>query len=199
MTRYSVIWKIALKGCNYKFIYRQPQWVRLSERLRGVKMVKNTLKLQEEISRLDSIIGEKYLGDGSPVPKDQLHIAYMWLENDISSALSKAEDMNETFNAICKILQKSHMYDEINEVISLHTAYRRAEVRKDFADALRNVKNGAQLSGILGWSFSDEDLTNLARLHKSNKFRKKIEDLLTDCNFHEACGLMSSKNYSKWL
>lgn len=162
-------------------------------------MVKNTLALQEEMSRLDSIIGAKYLGDGSPVPKDQMHIAYMWLENDISSSLSKSEDIDETFDEIREILQESPLYNDINEVISLHTAYRRAEIRQDFATALRSVKKGADLSGTLGWSFSDEDFKNLAKLHKSNKFRKKIEDLLTDCNFHYECELMSSKDYSKWL
>jgi len=40
---------------------------------------------------------------------------------------------------------------------------------------------------------------NLTKLHKSKKFGKKIEDLLTDCNFHYECELMSSKDYSKWL
>lgn len=75
----------------------------------------------------------------------------------------------------------------------------RTEIRRDFATALRSEKNGAALSGTLGWSFSDEDLKNLAKLHNSNKFRKKIEDMLTDCNFHYECGLMSSKDYSKWL
>ena len=119
----------------------------------------------------------------------------MWLENDISSSLSIAKDIDKT----CEILKKSWEYDKINEVVSLHTAYRRAEIRKDFAIALRNVKNGSALSGTLRWSFTDEDLTNLAKLHKSNKFRKKIEDLLTDCNFHSECSLMSSKDYSKLL
>ena len=162
-------------------------------------MVENTLALQHEMSRLDSIIGAKYLCDGSPVPEDQMHIVYMWLENDISSSLSESADIDKTFDEICEILKESPLYSDINEVISLQTAYRRAKIRSDFATALRNVKNGSALSGVLGWSFSDKDLIALAKLHKSNKFRKKIEDLLTDCNFHYECSLMSSKDYSKWL
>lgn len=162
-------------------------------------MVINTLALQKEMSRLDAIIGGKYLGDGSPVPKDQLHIAYMWLENDISTILSKAENMEETFDEICGLLKESFAYNDINEIISLQTAYKRAEIRKDFATALRNVKNGSALSGVLGYSFSNEDIVNLAKLHKANKFRKKIENLLEDCNFHYECSLMISKDYSKWL
>lgn len=162
-------------------------------------MTKNTEELQEELSRLDSIIGLKHLGDGSPVPKDQMHIAYMWLENDISSSLFKAENIETTFDEIYEILKGSPMYDDINNIISMHTAYKRATIRKDFATALKKVKNGAALSGVLGWSFSDDDLKNLAKLHKANKFRKKIEELLTDCNFHYECDLMSSGNYSEWL
>ena len=162
-------------------------------------MVENTLALQNEMSRLDSIIGARYLGDGSSIPKDQLHIAYMWLENDISSSLSNADDIDKAYEEIVEILKASSMYNSITKVVSLSKAYKRAEVRKDFATALRNVKNGSALSGILGWSFSEDDLKELAKLHKSNKFRKKIEELLEDCNFHYECGLMSAKDYSKWL
>ena len=155
-------------------------------------------KILNEMSRLDAIIGGKYLGDSSPVPADQLHIAYMWLENDISESLSTAEDMSEVREEIENLLKSSWAYGKINKIISVDKAYRRAEVRKDFATALRGVKNGAALSGILGWAFSDEDLKQLARLHKSNRFRKKIEELLTDCNFHSECALMSSKRYSEF-
>ncbi len=162
-------------------------------------MIENTPKLQEEINRLDMIIGKKYLNDGSPIPKEHLNIAYMWLDSDITEALSQSEDINESFDEICEILKKSPMYNDINEIINLALIYKRAEIKRDFATALRNVKNGRELSYPLQWAFSKRDLTNLAKLHKSNKFRKKIEDLLTDCNFHEECSLMSSHNYSKWL
>lgn len=162
-------------------------------------MVKNSDSLQREMNRLDVVISGKYLGDNSPIPAEQMHIAYMWLENDISSSLYKAEDMDAAMDEITSILKTSPMYEEIVGCISLDKAYKRADIRKDFAGALSSVKQGSELSGILGWSFSDNDLKILAGLHKSNKYRKKIENLLTDCNFHYACALMSSKNYASFL
>ena len=113
------------------------------------------------MSRLDSIIGAKYLCDGSPAPEDQMHIAYMRLENDISSSLSESADIDKTFDEICEILKESPLYSDINEVISLHTAYRRAKIRSDFATALRNVKNGSALSGVLGLPYVKEAIEYL--------------------------------------
>ena len=69
---------------------------------------------------MDSIIGGKYLDDASPVPEEQLHIVYMWLENDISSSLKKAEDIDKTYDEICEILNGSSMYSDIIEVISVN-------------------------------------------------------------------------------
>ena len=55
------------------------------------------------------------------------------------------------------------------------------------------------LSGPLDWSFSKRDLTELAKLHKANKCRKKIEDLLTDCNFHYESAKFHNKDYTEFL
>lgn len=55
------------------------------------------------------------------------------------------------------------------------------------------------MSSDLRYFLSDDDLMQLAKLHKANRFRKKIEELLKDCTCHEECDLMSSGDYSKWL
>lgn len=73
------------------------------------------------------------------------------------------------------------------------------EIRADFATALSKVENGSDLSSWLGYGFSDEDISNLAKLHKDGYFREKIEDLLTDCNFHTECGDFASGNYDKYI
>jgi hypothetical protein len=36
-------------------------------------------------------------------------------------------------------------------------------------------------------------------IHKKNKFRKKIEDLLEDCNFHSECGFLCDKDYEGFV
>ena len=73
------------------------------------------------------------------------------------------------------------------------------EIREDWESALEQVKNGTDLSSIIGWAFSDEDITELAKLHKNNICREKIEDLLEDCNFHYECGKFANEEYDEFL
>ena len=70
-------------------------------------------------------------------------------------------------------------------------------VRENWADALRHVKRGTELSSIIHYGFNNNDLVELTQLHKANKFRQKIEDLLEDCNFHYECGLLNAQRYSR--
>ena len=61
------------------------------------------------------------------------------------------------------------------------------EIRSDFKKALDSVKNGTELSDLLGYGFNVEDIRNLALICKEdteNRYRQKIIDLLEDCNFH---------------
>ena len=74
-----------------------------------------------------------------------------------------------------------------------------AIVRSDWEDALKSVKRGSDLSSKISYRLSDEDLSELAKLHKKNKFRKKIEDLLEDINFHQESGDFANKNYDKYI
>ena len=83
--------------------------------------------------------------------------------------------------------------------IDIEELQKKAEIRRDFDSALRSVKHGTELSRLLDWSFREEDITELARLHKEGKHRKKIEDLLTDCNFHYECGQLCAGEYEEFL
>ncbi len=112
----------------------------------------------------------------------------MWLEADVKDALKRS-----------RMARLPEIREIVNGLeIDLDRCITDAEIRLDFAKALRNVKNGTKLSGKLGWSFAPDDLMNLMVLHKSNKFRRKIEDLLEDCNFHSECGLLAEKKYDEF-
>ena len=77
---------------------------------------------------------------------------------------------------------------------------RAAEIRGDFAKALDGVEYGSQLSGALGYGFSDKDINNLAILHRDRpEYREKIEDLLEDCNFHKECGDFYNQKYDEYI
>lgn len=74
------------------------------------------------------------------------------------------------------------------------------EIRADFAKAFDKVEAGTELSGILGWGFSDEDIIQLTMLHRDRpRYREKIEDLLEDCNFHTGCGWLEEGRYDMIL
>lgn len=72
-------------------------------------------------------------------------------------------------------------------------------IRNNWEQALRQVKRGDELSYPISWGFSDEDISCLAKLYKRNKFRKKILDLLEDCNFHTECGDFIDGNFDKYI
>ncbi len=78
--------------------------------------------------------------------------------------------------------------------------YDQTEVRSDFKAAFDQVENGSELSGTLDWGFSDEDIANLAIIHRDfPEYRKKVYDLLEDCNFHKENHDFENGDYDKYL
>lgn len=163
------------------------------------------MDLLEEMFCLDAAIGKRYLENDSSYSEvdmllqSDITMIVDVLQSDIAYSLFLAENIDERKSEIEDILRGSSKYAEIKEIVSVDDAYKEATIRKDFAAALKAVKKGYDLSSDLRYSLSDDDLMQLAKLHKANRFRKKIEELLKDCTCHEECDLMSSGDYSKWL
>lgn len=111
---------------------------------------------------------------------------------DIKTCLKRVKLNKSDVEAIRKIVEDS------KSDIDFAACIRNAEIRLDFLTALKSVKDGADISGAIDYSFDNEDLMNLMQLHKSNKCRKKIEDLLTNCNFHGECSLLSERKYDEF-
>lgn len=66
-------------------------------------------------------------------------------------------------------------------------------IRANFSAAFNIVQNGAELSYILDYGFSNADILQLMSLYRidtANKYRTKILDLLSDCNFHTECNYL---------
>ena len=76
---------------------------------------------------------------------------------------------------------------------------RDAEIRSDWAAALAGVDEGEELSMEIGWGFTDEDIKELARLHKNGQYQEKIECLLVDCNFITAACDFGTGQYDAYL
>lgn len=56
-----------------------------------------------------------------------------------------------------------------------------------------------EISYEIEWGFTNDDIEELAKLHRDGYERKKIEDLLTDCNFHEECRNFKNGNYDEYI
>ena len=68
------------------------------------------------------------------------------------------------------------------------------EIREDWGKALSSLPYD-KIAAKIEWGFSDADLQELMELHRQNKHREKIEDLLDDCNFHYESGEWHDGNY----
>lgn len=111
---------------------------------------------------------------------------------------------------------KIRIYDVLDEVCKDHglsdkdfhdllvkadvpQAVEAAMIRRDWGQALDRAQNGSDLSYPIGYGFSEQDIRTLAELHKNGQYRDKIEDLLTDCNFHRECLAFSEGRYDAYL
>ena len=154
------------------------------------------------MSDLDDKIWEKFYPDSELDTKGRAYgNAHLWLKNDIRAILVDSSiNSSKAEKEIFKMINESSYAEEIlRKYISLDDIKRDVGIRKDWYTALQNVKRGRDLSGAIGYEFSPTDIAQLAKLHKERKCRKKIEDLLEDCNFHYENGKFSSGQYDEFL
>lgn len=154
-------------------------------------------EILQEIVNIDQKIWKKYHPDWKDENTPELYQASTWLHTDIVSILLDSPDSLEN---ILKTIKKSKYGAEIiRKYFKADAIKAEVALRKDFLSALQSVKHGSDLAGKVTYSFYPRDVEQLARLHKANKCRKKIEQLLTACNYHEICLNFISKNYEEYL
>lgn len=117
----------------------------------------------------------------------------------IDGYLSHAEKFGNAKKEVLKMMDTPDMEVYLAEQEIFEESCRSAEIRRDFDSALSKVSSGFELSYPLGFGFFKKDLKILAMLHKEGKHRDKIEQLLTDCNFHNECSQLVEGNYSGLL
>ena len=165
----------------------------------AAEKAKKTVALSKVLLELDKEIVNHFYPMSTTAPNEI--VAAMWLNADIPNILLKQEegDREKAEEYIKAKIDATGRAAEIYKVINWQSIKENVKIRSDFASALRKVKNGAELAGRLGWSFSDDDLRQLTALHRKNRFRQKIEDLLTDANFHSECILLQDRKYDELL
>lgn len=80
-------------------------------------------------------------------------------------------------------------------------AMTRLHITDNWEKSLRTYSM-SEISHKLKYCFSKEELKELATLHKETTkkiVKKRIENLLTNCNFHYESGILANGNYNKIL
>lgn len=134
--------------------------------------------------------------------KDNPYYALACFFGEIEQAFmenASMEGVKKFYDKEIGLLSKEEREYIKNTGMNIERYYKSAMIRNDWNKAFESVEEGVQLSGPIGFGFSDSDIKELALLHKANKHRVKIEDLLTDCNFHTECSDFSDGNYDKYI
>lgn len=164
------------------------------------KKFEDTIKMKKEMIRLDDFLWTKYVGEYTGDTYPRIHDVDLWLKADIESILMRCDKfLADTKDKIVSEIESRQYGKEILMIVNMDSILETVLIRKDFKTAFSKVKKGSELSRKLNWSFSKRDLKELAKLHKSNKCRRKIEELLTDCNFHKECVQFVRKEYDEYL
>ena len=157
--------------------------------------------VQKCMQELDVALWKKFYPDTKDDSCPELHLADMWLRNDIVHILADEKfDVEETKDAIWNMIKNTKHHEKIfSTYIKEEDIMAEVKIKRDFLTALKEVKQGSDLCHKLGYCLSGQDLKKLAVLHQSNKCRKKIEDLLTGCNYHGDCAKFARKEYDDFL
>lgn len=157
--------------------------------------------VQTAMYELDDMFWKKFYPNDTEASTEgrELHIAYMWLKNDITAILSDESINNKTAEQFIRAELINHRYGtEIMKWIEHDSIFEAVKIKRDFTTAIENM-DYHDIASTLGYDFSKQDIKNLALLHKAKKNRKKIENLLTTCNFHYECGKFINKEYEEFL
>ena len=153
-----------------------------------------------DIKSMYDAISQRFYG--KPVNYEELTgnpVAHF--EADLEAIMYRADDIKKAREELRLIILDGHYSSQAQReaMKMLASGWEAAHIRHDWYTAIKFAKKGTDLSARIRWSFFRDDIKELAKLHKANRGRKKIEALLEDCNFHEECADFAAKEYAKYL
>ena len=111
--------------------------------------------------------------------------------NRIRELIDDADAIDAMLNRFADELYDAYNNDEFSNADLLTEK----EIREDWDAALNSPMEYSEIAHAIKWGFDCDDMQSLMELHKQNKHRQKIEDLLEDCNFHTERSDWSEGNY----
>ena len=158
-------------------------------------------EIQKAMYDLDEEIWKRYYPDFPGEKLTDLRLSGVCLKIDIEAILAdKKFNMEKEAKYIFDLIKNNKYGNEIlSKYINQNDIMDAVNIKTDFCTALREEKDVTEIAHKLGYGLSSSDLRSLAALHKENKCRKKIEELLTSCNFHYECSKFANKEYNDFL
>ena len=174
------------------------------KRLADEEKRKRIHKQKEEAMGLYDDLVRKYkevLGLTEPIKPFNRETPWLlesWAETDLSYIICKAPDPVKRKEEILAFIRSYPCGEYFLTWVDMDKVMQDAMIRRDWETALRNHSYD-ELDSMVSYRFGSDDIKELATLHKKRRFRKKIEDLLENCNFHSECCDFANGRYDKYL
>ena len=175
--------------------------------IESYKENKIALEKAEKIKDKYSLYSKIYFNDSD----DEIEMLLKGM--DLDDEANFIYHLQDEFDVILKSKSPKERLKTINEIKDLfkdvftltdenfQPAMTRLQITDNWEKSLRTYSI-SEISHKLKYCFSKEELKELTTLHKETTkkiVKKRIEDLLTNCNFHSESGILADGNYNKIL
>lgn len=161
------------------------------------ELIKEKYSLYSKIYFNDSDDEIETLLNAMEVDDEARFIYHLQNEFDVILKSKTPKERLETIEEIKNLFKEAFTLTDEN----FQPAMTRLHITDNFEKALRCMQ-AEKIAKDLNYSFLDGELTELFLLHKTTNKRvvkKRIEDLLTYCNFHYESSVLHDGDYERFL
>ena len=165
--------------------------------LKKAELIKEKYSLYSKIYFNDSDDEIETLLNAMEVDDEARFIYHLQNEFDVILKSKTPKERLETIEEIKELFKEAFTLTDEN----FQPAMTRVHITDNWEKALRGMQ-AEKIAKDLNYSFLDGELTELFLLHKTTDKRvikKRIEDLLTYCNFHYESGVLHNGYYELLL
>lgn len=161
------------------------------------ELIKEKYSLYSKVYFNDSDDEIELLLNAMEVDDEARFIYHLQNEFDVILKNKTPKERLETIEEIKNLFKEAFTLTDEN----FQPAMTRLHITDNWEKAMRGMQV-EKLGKDLNYSFTDDELKELAQLHKTTNKRivkKRIEELLTYCNFHYESGEFHDGNYEQFL
>lgn len=161
------------------------------------ELIKEKYSLYSKVYFNDSDDEIELLLNAMEVDDEARFIYHLQNEFDVILKNKTPKERLETIEEIKELFKEAFTLTDEN----FQPAMTRLHITDNWEKAMRGMQV-EKLGKDLNYSFTDDELKELAQLHKTTNKRivkKRIEELLTYCNFHYESGEFHDGDYERFL